>query len=104
MRFLSEANNEAVRNKLFATMSGGVEVQADRFGINPDSKLFRNIEAGANAASNISKFYRDKFYLLEINTQPGMTDLSLVPEIAEYKNISFDKLIKKLILDASINK
>ena len=50
------------------------------------------------------KFYRDKFYLLEINTQPGMTDLSLVPEIAEYKNISFDKLIKKLILDASINK
>ncbi len=50
------------------------------------------------------KFYRNKFYLLEINTQPGMTDLSLVPEIAEYKNISFDKLIKKLILDASINK
>ena len=44
------------------------------------------------------------FYLLEINTQPGMTDLSLVPEIAEYKKISFDKLIKKLILDASINK
>ena len=54
LRFLSEANNETVRNKLFATMSGGVEVQADRFGINPDSKLFRNIEAGANAASNIS--------------------------------------------------
>ena len=50
------------------------------------------------------KFYRNKFYLLEINTQPGMTDLSLVPEIAEYKKISFDKLIKKLILDASINK
>ena len=28
------------------------------------------------------KFYRNKFYLLEINTQPGMTKLSLVPEIA----------------------
>ena len=29
------------------------------------------------------KFLNEKFYLLEINTQPGMTDLSLVPEIAK---------------------
>ena len=50
------------------------------------------------------KFINNKFYLLEINTQPGMTDLSLVPEIASYKNISFDKLVLKLILDASLNK
>ena len=50
------------------------------------------------------KFYNNKFYLLEINTQPGMTDLSLVPEIANYKNISFDQLIRKLILDASLSK
>ena len=50
------------------------------------------------------KFYKNKFYLLEINTQPGMTDLSLVPEIAKFKGISFDKLIEKIILDASINK
>ena len=50
------------------------------------------------------KFANNKFYLLEINTQPGMTDLSLVPEIANFKNISFDKLVLKLILDASLNK
>ena len=50
------------------------------------------------------KFYNNKFYLLEINTQPGMTDLSLVPEIASYKNISFKRLVQKLILDASLNK
>ncbi len=50
------------------------------------------------------KFINNKFYLLEINTQPGMTDLSLVPEIANYKNISFKSLVKKLILDASLNK
>ena len=31
------------------------------------------------------KFYKGNFYLLEINTQPGMTSLSLVPEIANYK-------------------
>ena len=35
------------------------------------------------------KFYNNKFYLLEINTQPGMTRLSLVPEIARYKGITF---------------
>ena len=28
------------------------------------------------------RFYNNKFYLLELNTQPGMTSLSLVPEIA----------------------
>tara|TARA_B100001093_G_C26592560_1_gene912188 strand:- start:267 stop:920 length:654 start_codon:yes stop_codon:yes gene_type:complete len=50
------------------------------------------------------KFMNKKFYLLEINTQPGMTDLSLVPEIAKYSGVSFKKLIKKIIDDASINK
>ncbi len=47
------------------------------------------------------KFFRDKFYLLEINTQPGMTKLSLVPEIAAYNGISFMKLIEWIIEDAS---
>ena len=45
-----------------------------------------------------------KFYLLEINTQPGMTELSLVPEIAKYKGISFYNLIRWMINDASINR
>ena len=47
------------------------------------------------------KFYNNKFYLLEINTQPGMTKLSLVPEIAAYKGISFFKLINWMLKDAS---
>ncbi len=50
------------------------------------------------------RFYKNKFYLLETNTQPGMTSLSLVPEIARYKNISFAQLIDKILRDASINK
>ena len=50
------------------------------------------------------KFYRNKFYLLEINTQPGMTKLSLVPEIAAYKGISFFNLIKWMLKDASIKR
>ena len=47
------------------------------------------------------KFYNEKFYLLEINTQPGMTKLSLVPEIAAYKKISFLKLIEWILKDAT---
>ena len=50
------------------------------------------------------KFYRKKFYLLEINTQPGMTKLSLVPEIAAYKGISFFDLIEWMLKDASKKK
>tara|TARA_B100001057_G_scaffold224214_1_gene224520 strand:+ start:14790 stop:15728 length:939 start_codon:yes stop_codon:yes gene_type:complete len=50
------------------------------------------------------KFYKNNFYLLEINTQPGMTSLSLVPEIANYKGINFENLVEKILLDASINR
>ena len=50
------------------------------------------------------KFFNNKFYLLEINTQPGMTKLSLVPEIASYYGISFIDLIKWILKDASTKK
>ena len=47
------------------------------------------------------KYFNGKFYLLEINTQPGMTKLSLVPEIAAYRGISFLKLIEWILKNAS---
>tara|TARA_B100000795_G_scaffold192187_1_gene146662 strand:- start:1973 stop:2887 length:915 start_codon:yes stop_codon:yes gene_type:complete len=47
------------------------------------------------------KYHKEKFYLLEINTQPGMTKLSLVPEIAAYYGLSFINLIKWILKDAS---
>ena len=50
------------------------------------------------------RFFKNKFYLLEINTQPGMTKLSLVPEIANYSGIKFDDLVVWMINDASSNR
>ena len=50
------------------------------------------------------KYYKEKFYLLEINTQPGMTKLSLVPEIASYSGMNFYELMEWIIADASINR
>ena len=45
-----------------------------------------------------------EFYLLELNTQPGMTPTSLVPEIAKAEGIDFDKLINWILNDASTNR
>jgi len=42
----------------------------------------------------------DGIYLLEVNTQPGMTALSLVPEQAKLKGISYGELVEKLIAEA----
>ena len=50
------------------------------------------------------RFYKNKFYLLELNTQPGMTKLSLVPEIAAYKGMNFLKLLEWILKDASTNR
>ena len=41
---------------------------------------------------------------LEINTQPGMTETSLVPELAAYAGITFDELVRWMVEDASINR
>ena len=50
------------------------------------------------------RYFKNKFYLLETNTQPGMTKLSLVPEIAKYYGIKFDDLVLWMIKNASYNR
>ena len=42
-----------------------------------------------------------KLYFLEINTQPGLTPISLVPEQLNFHNIDFTTLIDKLIKSSS---
>ena len=82
--------------------------------VNISSKNYNNVNSIAMKAHKLLKcrgvsrsdfrFFNNKFYLLELNTQPGMTSLSLVPEIARYRNISFMQLIEEIMNDASINK
>ena len=50
------------------------------------------------------RYFRNRFYLLETNTQPGMTKLSLVPEIAKYCGINFENLVDWMIKDSSNNR
>ena len=60
---------------------------------------------GCKTVSRIDFLYSPRegkhgqFYFLEINTHPGMTSLSLVPEICEKAGISFEQIIDQLIKD-----
>lgn len=58
---------------------------------------------GCRGVSRVDLRYDDtdgepgKFYVLEVNTQPGMTPTSLVPEIAEHAGISFEELVSWMV-------
>ncbi|HEY6700248.1 MAG TPA: D-alanine--D-alanine ligase [Pseudolabrys sp.] len=43
-------------------------------------------------------------FCLEVNTQPGMTETSLVPEMAQHAGISFDDLVRWMVEDASLDR
>ncbi len=43
----------------------------------------------------------DQIYILETNTQPGMTPLSLVPEQAKFSGMRFSELVSWMVEDAS---
>ncbi len=49
------------------------------------------------------RFDGKDFYILELNTHPGMTELSLVPEIANYAGINFENLIEILVKNAALH-
>jgi D-alanine-D-alanine ligase len=46
----------------------------------------------------------DGLVCLEVNTQPGMTETSLVPELAAYAGIPFGELVQWMVEDASLNR
>jgi D-alanine-D-alanine ligase len=43
-------------------------------------------------------------FCLEVNTQPGMTETSLVPELAVYAGMTFEELVRWMVEDASLNR
>jgi D-alanine-D-alanine ligase len=46
----------------------------------------------------------DGLYCLEVNTQPGMTQTSLVPDMATHAGVAFEELVRWMIEDASLNR
>ena len=45
---------------------------------------------------------QEECFLLEVNTLPGMTALSLLPEIAQGAGIGFEDLVEKILISASL--
>jgi D-alanine-D-alanine ligase len=43
-------------------------------------------------------------FCLEVNTQPGMTETSLVPELAAFAGATFDELVQWMVEDASLDR
>src|SRR5271165_1728540 len=69
--------------------------------------LRAHIALGCRGISRADLRYDDtpggdgRIYLLEVNTQPGMTPTSLVPDIARHAGISFDKLVAWIVENAA---
>ena len=62
---------------------------------------------GCRGVSRVDLRYDDtkgepgQLYLLEVNTQPGMTPTSLVPEIAQHNGVSFEQLVSWMVENAA---
>ena len=62
-----------------------------------------NMVVGASGITRVEFILSERdnqFYLLEINTHPGFTELSICPEIAKYNDITFDQLVHMLLATA----
>jgi len=72
--------------------------------INSTERICRFLGIRGTARVDFIRSPRGKFYVLEINTIPGMTATSLLPEAAAAVGISFDKVILKIIKDTKKSK
>jgi len=69
-----------------------------------EAEIFHNF-IGCNYISRVDFIVRgEEVFFLEINTHPGFTKTSLVPKVAESKNISFKNIVKDLIDSARYEK
>jgi D-alanine-D-alanine ligase len=92
------------RHLLPAPVSSIVYQQARRLA------LAAHVALGCRGVSRADFRYDDRIegtgglVCLEVNTQPGMTETSLVPELAAHAGMSFDELVRWMVEDASLNR
>lgn len=72
--------------------------------------LAAHVALGCRGVSRADFRYDDRIegtgglVCLEVNTQPGMTETSLVPELAAYAGVTFDELVQWMVEDASLDR
>lgn len=83
----------------FHTVAPNINKDLRNYMLNSSEKLYKIL--GCKGVARVDfKEKNGKAYLLEVNTHPGLTNTSLLPEQAEYCNISFSKLCLLLLQDA----
>ena len=106
MKMLDE--NQDARKILFETISGGIEVNAERYGMNPKSKFYRNMEAGARAAADASgvrvqdSFTKSQMFVTEIDKYLRMSkDVTLKEALMSEENL-IDDSVMQAALDSTL--
>jgi len=104
---LLEDNNDA-RKILFESYFGGIEVNAERYGIDPKNKIYRNIEAGAKAASDASgvrvqdSFTKSQMFMTEMDKYLRISkDVTLKEALMSDENLIDDNVMQAAI-DATL--
>jgi D-alanine-D-alanine ligase len=69
-----------------------------------DLGLKAHFVLGCEGGTRVDMLYQEpgRFYVLEVNTLPGMTRLSLLPEIARGKGIDFQNLVERILMGARL--
>ena len=79
MKFLEDPSNADAQKILFETMAGGVEASAKRYGIDPNNRTFRNLEAITKAANQITgvriqdTFTKSQMFMNDMDKQLRLT-------------------------------
>ena len=79
-----------------------------------DQNIYRTVQQAAVKACNVLgcrgaarvdfMLSEDKFYCIEVNTIPGMTETSLLPKAAQAAGVDFPQLVETILLDADLDK
>lgn len=75
----------------------GLKIEEENNLKNLALSAYKAIDCSGCARVDIIKDENNNFYLLEINTSPGLTSKSLVPFAAKHAGISFEVLLKKIL-------
>ena len=106
MRLLDE--NQDARKLLFETISGGIEINAERYGINPKNPYYKTVEAGAKAAADASgvrvqdSFTKSQMFITEMDKYLRISkDVTLREALMSEENM-IDDNVMQAALDATL--
>lgn len=106
MKYLDD--NADVKKTLFETMAGGIEANADRYGIDPANPVFRNVEAMANAASKVTgvriqdSFTKSQMFMTELDKYLRLQKGTTLKQAMQMEENIIDEVALQGALDGTL--